>query len=209
VDQLIKQVRPFTKSSIERMGAMVAAARHVEDDKIAGDIVECGVWRGGNIIIARKIAPSKICWLYDTFEGMTEPTEVDRKASGASAIDIYRTKGKAWNAISVDEVQQCLESCDVYDLAKLKFIKGPVEKTLLEEENLPHHISLLRLDTDWYESTRLELEVLYPRLSPGGILIVDDYGHWMGAKMAVDRYFGKRMPPMTKIDYTAIAIVKG
>ena len=71
----------------------------------------------------------------------------------------------------------------------VQLITGKVEDTLLKKENLPQSISILRLDTDWYESTKIELEVLYPRLVKGGILIVDDYGLWNGSRRAVDEYF--------------------
>jgi O-methyltransferase len=87
-------------------------------------------------------------------------------------------------------------------------VTGRVEQTLLEPKNLPERIAVLRLDTDWYASTKIELETLYPRLSPGGVLIVDDYGHWMGAQRAVKEYFAENMPAMQWIDYTAISIVK-
>ena len=70
----------------------------------------------------------------------------------------------------------------------MKFIKGKVENSLLESSNLHEKISLLRLDTDWYESTLIELEILYPKLAKGGILILDDYGDWLGSKKAVDEY---------------------
>lgn len=70
----------------------------------------------------------------------------------------------------------------------LRFVVGPVEETL-RTEKIPQRIALLRLDTDWYESTRVELEVLLPRLSPGGVLIIDDYNHWAGSRRAVDEHF--------------------
>ena len=68
-------------------------------------------------------------------------------------------------------------------------IQGMVENTLLNKDNIPDQISLLRLDTDFYESTKIELEILFPKLVPGGILILDDYGYWSGARKAIDEYF--------------------
>ena len=76
------------------------------------------------------------------------------------------------------------------NINNIKFIEGEVEKTLLYEENLPKKISILRLDTDFYSSTKKELEILYPRLVSGGVCIIDDYGYWKGARQAVDEYFG-------------------
>ena len=74
-----------------------------------------------------------------------------------------------------------------YPPERIHFVRGPVEETL--PAGAPDEIALLRLDTDWYESTRHELEHLYPRLAAGGVLLVDDYGHWEGARKAVDEYF--------------------
>jgi hypothetical protein len=188
----------------------MASAIHETRD-IAGDIVECGVLRGGNIILARKLAPDRVCWLYDTFSGMTEPRDVDVTRSGRSALQSYTKKlkdGRRWSCVSIEDVKKNFEKTETFDDSKLRFVVGPVEETLLKPENLPDRISVLRLDTDWYESTKIELEVLYPRLSPGGILIVDDYGHWCGAKLAFDSYFGNRMPEIKRIDYTAISLVK-
>ena len=91
---------------------------------------------------------------------------------------------------------------------KYKLIKGPVEDTLNVEENLPKKISVLRLDTDFYESTKKELEILYPRLVKNGILIIDDYGHWQGSRKAVDEYFQNDEVLLNYIDYTCRMIIK-
>ena len=93
---------------------------------------------------------------------------------------------------------------------KFQFVKGKVENTLLKEENLPKKISFLRLDTDFYESTKKELEILFPRLEKKGILIVDDYGHWKGSKKAVDEYFAfdKKFKFFHRIDYASRLYIK-
>ncbi len=193
-------VRPYTKSSTERLAAMTSACTHIEAKDIAGDIVECGVWRGGNIILARFHCPDRVCWLFDTFEGMANRSEWDVSRSGVKV-------GVGKSAVSVEEVTENFRATGTFDASKLRFVKGMVEDTLLVKTNLPEHIALLRLDTDWYHSTRIELEVLWPRLSKGGVLIVDDYGHWQGARKAVDEYF-KGKPLFHQIDYTAIMMVK-
>ncbi len=199
-------VKPYTKSSFERIDAMASAIAKTRD--VPGDIVECGVWRGGNIILARKLAPERVCWLYDTFAGMTKPEAVDVNRGGHSALTSYAAKANGWARATLAEVKSYFEETGTFDEDKLRFVVGPVEQTLLDPANLPDEIAVLRLDTDWYASTKVELEVLYPRLVPGGILIVDDYGHWMGARRAVDEYFGGAPPSMTRIDYTAISLVK-
>lgn len=211
MEDLAATVAPFTKSGPERIAGMIDALRRIDEDRIVGDIVECGIWRGGNIILARKLSPDRVCWLYDTFTGMTEPGEFDVKRSGAAAITSYRKKedlGQRWAAASVAEVKDILRQTQTLDEDRLRFIVGDVAVTLRDPLNLPDAISLLRLDTDWYASTKVELEVLYPRLVPGGILIIDDYGHWLGARKAVDEYLGATAKDLTMIDYTAAMLVK-
>lgn len=94
-----------------------------------------------------------------------------------------------------------------YDPAKLIFVKGKVEETL--PESAPEKIALVRLNTDWYESKRHELVQLYPRVSAGGVLIIDDYGHWLGSQKATDEYFMKDQTPvfLNRIDYAERFII--
>jgi len=140
-------------------------------------------------------------FLFDTFEGMTEPTESDIEiSSGRFAWDLMKKiadrslKDSVWCYASYEEVSSNFRSFDI-DSSVLKFIKGDVAKSLKDEKNLPSEIAVLRLDTDFYESTKIELETLYPRLVSGGILILDDYGHWNGARRAVDEYFASNKRP--------------
>lgn len=210
-DDLVLAVLPYTMTGPLRIQAMIAAISHIEEHKIAGDIVECGVWRAGNIILARKLAPYRLCWLYDTFAGMTLPGDEDMKGNGTPAMERYvrlQTAGLAWCAASLESVIECFKVTGTFDEDKLRFVVGDVRATLLAADNLPKQIALLRLDTDFYESTAIELAVLYPLLMPGGVLVVDDYGHWLGAKKAVDEYFDGQDVEFTKIDYTAVSLVK-
>jgi O-methyltransferase len=179
---------------------------------LPGDIVECGVWRGGAMMIARALCPSRICWLYDTFDGMTAPNTMDRKIStGHPATISYDQKtreGRRWAKATVDDVVDNFLQVGLYDIELLRFVIGPVEQTLLLDR-MPSQIAVLRLDTDWYASTRIELEKLYPRLVPGGTLIIDDFGHWAGCRQAVLEYFGPSVVDrLVKIDYSAAALIK-
>lgn len=177
---------------------MVDAIRRIET--IPGDIVECGVWRGGNIILARQLAPERTCWLYDTFDGMTPPCLKD----GDKATRQFNRKTKVGvkhSAVSLPDVRRNLDRFGALDDTKLKFVAGDVRETL--PHTRPERIALLRLDTDWYESTLAELQWLYPLLVTGGILIIDDYGHWPGARRAVDEYFVGQSIDMQTIDYSA------
>jgi O-methyltransferase len=203
---------PFSKATPERVAKMAECCLAVDLANVPGAIVETGVFLGANIIAARKVSPERVCWLYDTFEGMTEPSEWDVRRDGARALDKYRRKQTGtWMAASLDECRAALREAGVYDPAFCKFVVGPVERTLLAQVNLPKEIAVLRLDTDWYESTRVSLEQLWPRLRSGGYLIVDDYGHWLGCRRAVDAYFLGRADAFdtwTQIDYTCVVIRK-
>ena len=171
------------------------AARYIAKSQLPGAVVECGVWRGGcSFIMAEAI--SQICgpaydfYMYDTYAGMSEPAEMDASSSG-SAIQFFknarRKKNGAidWCYASVDEVSSnALETG--YPHERFKFVVGKVEDTI--PKTVPEKIALLRIDTDWYESTRHELEHLFPRLVSGGVLLCDDYGFWQGSQKAVDEY---------------------
>jgi hypothetical protein len=193
---------------------MYSALTAVDAGNVFGDVVECGVWRGGNIMLARMVSPRRECWLYDTFDGMTEPDhELDFKRphrdgkQGEMAIDRYRAKqrgGTKWDAAGLDEVQQHFsEMCLLH---RTHWIVGDVEHTLPQDG--PDAIAVLRLDLDWYWPTAAALVHLYPRLSNGGFLIIDDYGHWMGCKKAVDDYFAHNRQEMTYADYSCVVIRK-
>jgi len=133
---------------------------------------------------------SKIIYMYDTFSGMSWPSDKDVSLTrNQSAVDLLTTHKKTepiWCYASQEEVQANVASAD-YPNEKFRLIAGDVATTL--RDIVPERLSILRLDTDWYESTKLELEYLFPRLSRGGILIIDDYGVWRGAREAVDEYF--------------------
>jgi O-methyltransferase len=202
-NSIIDAVRIYTKSTPERLEAMAAALSEIDGRGIAGDVVEIGAWRGGNIMLARMMCPRRVCWLYDTFDGMTMPdAELDVKRSGERAIDRYNAKlanGGKWNAISLDDVLQGFIALGI-SVDRIHFVSGKVEDTL--RTVTPLQIAILRLDVDWYHPTKAALEKLYPRVMPQGFLIVDDYGHWMGCQKAVDEYFGDTVPPFVDADYT-------
>jgi hypothetical protein len=179
------------------------AAKYIAINNIPGDFVECGVFRGGNALIAAKIfkihKSEKKVYLFDTFTGMAEPTVYDFKTSSKSpALDKYllqkRENHTDWAYASIEEVKENFQKLNLLT-SNVVFVKGKVEDTLNQEINIPHTISFLRLDTDFYESTKKELENLYKKLVPGGILVVDDYGSFNGARKAFDEYFEKHFPP--------------
>lgn len=206
----ILAVKSYTLSNYARLRAMADAVLHIDRAGVSGAVVECGVWRGGNIMLARLLSPKRMCWLYDTFQGMTEPGPEDKRRSGAAALDDYKVRaaqGKPWCAASLDEVIAGMRQTGTYDPTLCKFIVGDVIETL-RDGVAPNRIALLRLDTDWFASTKEELETLYPRLAPGGVLIVDDYGHWQGARKAVDEYFAGSDVSLKFVDYSCVTMVK-
>jgi O-methyltransferase len=215
-EEIVRRVQAYTMTSIERIHAAICAVDAVLDGGIAGDIVECGVWRGGSMMamacaLLRRGVSDRTLWLYDTFCGMTPPTERDIQYDGAPAAHLLATSSRdahVWAIAGLEEVRRNLTSTG-YPPEHFHFIAGPVEETI--PAAIPESIAILRLDTDWYASTRHELVHLYPRLSAGGVLIVDDYGHWRGSKEATDEYFGQTpdAPSLQYIDYTGVLAVKG
>jgi hypothetical protein len=214
---IIKSVKPYTMTSPERIFALIESVKYVVNNNIPGDIVECGVWKGGSMMAVAETLMSmnfkdKQLFLFDTFEGMSKPTDLDVSVSNESASEEFKRKkindeSSEWCKALLDEVQKNIFRTG-YDKNKIHFIKGKVENTIPSKE--PRTISILRLDTDWYESTKHELTHFFPRLSRGGVIIIDDYGWWQGAKKAVDEYFSKNKIPilLNRIDGTGRIAIK-
>ena len=207
---------PFTLTYPERLYALYSAVKYVAQAGVPGALVECGVWRGGSVMMMAEtltglgIADREI-YLFDTFEGMTPPTDDDREYSGRSAAEMLavgpREQNLFWAYASLEDVQRNLGRTR-YPADRFHCVKGDVLDTI--PQAAPEQIALLRLDTDWYESTAHEMEHLFPRLARNGVLIVDDYGHFEGARKAIDEYLAKcgRAYLMNRIDYTGRLIVK-
>jgi O-methyltransferase len=192
-EPIIRAARPYTMTGREKQYALYLATRHVVRYDIPGAIVECGVWRGGSMhVVARTLLAigdtSRELYLFDTFDGMTPPTDKDVTYGGKPVADLLSSRprtARIWAVASLEDVQQGFEAIP-YPREKIHFVQGPVESTLPEQA--PDQIAILRLDTDWYESTRHELVTLYDRLSPGGALIIDDYGSYQGARAAIEEF---------------------
>ena len=197
---IYNQVKPFTMVSIERLYATYQAIKYVERNNIPGDIVECGVWKGGcSMLMALSLeSTNRIIYLYDTFKGMPKP--------GAKDVD-YEGNAPKWKA------KWCYSPLLEVHMNMMqtgypfhRFIQGKVENTI--PKTMPDKIAVLRLDTDWYESTLHELTHLYPLLSKGGVLLLDDYGYWKGQRKAADEYFKDKNPLIHRDDYAGRSIVK-
>lgn len=212
--EICHSVRPFTMTSMERVYSLCQSVAYVVQHDIPGDIVECGVWKGGSMMaVARTLlnrGVTRKLHLFDTFEGMPEPTGADINVRGLPAAELMALADKqahVWAYSPLDEVKKNLRDTG-YDPSQVVFVKGKVEDTIPAQA--PSQIALLRLDTDWYESTLHELVHLYPRLSVGGVLIIDDYGYWEGARKAVDQYLAEKKLKLllNRIDSTGRVAVK-
>ena len=214
--ETIRLARQISMQSHERLWALINATKYIALNDIPGNFVECGVYKGGSaVVIARTLNRYKVLdrkiYLYDTYEGMTAAQEIDKRISTNISAIYYLNNSlkedKVWAYASFESVTKVIDSLD-YPKSNFIQIKGDVSETLLKV--LPTPIALLRLDTDWYESTLVELEVLYPLVVKKGIIIIDDYGHWSGAKFAVDEYLAlnKINPLMNYIDYSGRLWVK-
>lgn len=214
---ICESVAPYTMTSPERIFGLVEAVRHIHTHRINGSIVECGVWKGGSMLACAKTLlqvgdTGRQLYLYDTFEGMPPPEHMDetindRKAAQLLEQNTDKSANLIWAYSTLEEVQQTVGGSG-YPADKIQYIVGKVEDTI--PATLPEQIALLRLDTDWYSSTRHELIHLFPRLVSGGILIIDDYGYWKGARQAVDEYFAETGIPifLSRMDDTGRIAIK-
>lgn len=191
-----REASPFTMTDKRRILCLIHAVRYIEKNQIPGDIVECGVWKGGSMLVAARTlknlgSTGRVLYLYDTYQGMPAPTDAD---VGDDEYDAHahfnRTRfedreGSDWCYSPLDEVKHNVGLAG-YPEVNLRFVVGKVEDTLPKTK--PERIALLRLDTDWYESTLAEMDHLWPLLQPGGVIIIDDYLYWRGSRKAVDEY---------------------
>jgi O-methyltransferase len=220
LERTIRRVRRHTMTSPRRIAALCDSVEYAVRAEVPGAIVECGVWKGGSMMAAaltlmRVGATDRDLYLFDTFAGMPPPAEEDTPSAydGYHPMRHWRRRQHAeghstWHHVPAATVRAAVLSTG-YPAERVHLVEGRVEDTL--PAAAPPEIAVLRLDTDWYASTRHEMEHLYPRLSPGGALIVDDYGHYEGARRAVDEYLsahGERLL-LSRIDYTGRVAVKG
>ena len=211
--KLINKCLQYSMTNFERMWSLIQSFHHVRQESLVGDFVECGVWKGGNIILLKKLIEKfnmkKNIYGFDTFEGMVEPSFYDVNYNNKSAkkmFDEHKKNEIGFAMCSLDDVKRNIKKNTKTD--NIFLIKGKVEDTLKNKRKLPKKISILRLDTDFYESTKIELEILFPRLVKGGVLIVDDYGFWKGAKKAVDEYFCDYRQFMHYVDHSCRLLIK-
>ncbi len=215
-NEIYEKCKDYTMTSKERMYALYKAVKYIVNAKISGDFVECGVWKGGSVMLIaytllKLNTTNRKIYLYDTFEGMSEPINFDYILTNKKdyAIKEWKKKQKKeyneWCYCPLSEVLKNMTLTN-YPKDNIIFVKGKVEENI--PKIMPSKIALLRLDTDWYESTKHELIHLFPILVKNGVLIIDDYGYWAGSKKAVDEYFSNKPILLNRIDDTGVIGIK-
>ncbi len=202
----IERCHSNTLLSSEKLFNLFQATEYLVHRKIAGDLVECGVFLGGAaMLMAIRLKQlgdlTRTIWLYDTFAGFT----------GQVTGDDINLKGvKIGNSIFNNFLQTTKDNVTRagYPMENIVFVEGDVCETV--PANSAAEIGLLRLDTDTYTSTLAELEHLYPKLVTGGVLIIDDYGYSLGVRKAVDEYFSSHRPALffQRPDYSSRTAIK-
>jgi len=217
-----RQVSHRTMVDHTKLQFLIDAVRYIERQQIPGGIVECGVWRGGSMIAAAQTllnlgVTDRDLYLFDTYTGMTAPTEsdirIDEQKHASEFLNAEGPGPMAWSRpdrhiATLEDVQEGFSEIP-YPAERIHYVVGKVEDTV--PGSAPETISILRLDTDWYESTKHELDQLYARLAPGGVLIIDDYGTWQGSKEATDEFLETTGEPLllTRVNRSRVAVKPG
>lgn len=217
--EIFDKIAPYTMTSregLETTYALFQAVRYICQNNISGDVVECGVWRGGSMMLVAYALDyfndrTRDLYLFDTFAGMTKPSEIDTDLSNVDYHqrwkDITQQGGMMGFGDTVEGVKANLMLTG-YPEQRMHFVAGDVLQTI--PATVPSRIALLRLDTDWYQSTLHELEHLYELLVPHGVLIIDDYGSYRGARKATDEFFQRHSfkPMMHRVDQGPRILIK-
>lgn len=196
-------VRPYTMSGNARLKALYDSVERVAAGGIPGDVVECGAARGGSAALLglaiRDFGFPRRLWVFDTFEGIPAPTAADPDYD----IAVQYTGQFRGELQAVADLMQRLGITE-----DVRLIKGRFEETLRSSNT--GHIAVLHIDGDWYQSVRTCLDSLYDRVSSGGIIQIDDYGHWAGARKAVEEFLSERDLPvhLGYVDYTGRQFTK-
>jgi O-methyltransferase len=193
--RLVERARRYSMVYEPTLEDLAHRVREVVGEKIPGDLVECGVWRGGSAFLMAETLDrlgdeGRKVWLFDSFEGLPPPKEVDGPGAARYAADTespwYHDNCRA----GLEEVRANAREFGVAH--RTEMVPGWFEESLPANRGRVGPIALLRLDCDWYESVMTCLESLYDQVSPGGTVIVDDYYVWDGCAVAVHEFLGRR-----------------
>lgn len=201
--ELLPVVQPYSMCSEARLRSLHRAVRSVVRRGVAGDLVECGAARGGSALLlaltAARLGQRRRTWVFDTFAGLPQPTLADPDYDEARRY-VGTCRGE------LAELEALFAAAGVRE--QVVFVKGLFQDTL--PVSPVGTIAVLHLDGDWYDSVRVCLDHLYARVAPGGVIQIDDYGHWAGARKAVDEFFERRgfRPRLRYVDYTGRTLRK-
>ena len=190
-EEILKICAPFTMTTILRQKQTLESVQYIIENTIEGDLIELGVWKGGSIMIMiykllQLGITNRHIHLYDTFNGMTQPSINDVDVHGAKAIDISRYIDlDKWCLSPYDEVYNNIKSTN-YPMEYIHFHIGDIMNVQIND--IPKQIALLRIDNDWYELHKFELPLFEPNVTQKGIITSDDYSYWSGCKKAIDDY---------------------
>jgi O-methyltransferase len=203
-----KELQKVTKHSMvppKRLATLYRQVLYLDRYAIGGDLVECGVWKGGAVgtmAIAHMSSakpPFRYLQLFDSWQGLPEP-RVDTDGAVAVKLTSRNASGKLRPigecVADIGDCQRLLEDQIRYPRALIKYHRGWFQDTLPKVAPAMGPIALLRLDGDWYDSTKICLEYLYPRVVSNGVIHIDDYGHWVGCRRAVDEFLDAQPGPL-------------
>ena len=208
----IEKFKEICLASKLNLWSILQSIKYISYNKIPGDIVECGIYNGNTLSLLGKLINKynldKKIWGYDTFEqgflkNSISKFDVDFKNKKEVILENDNT-----HYFTVSEVISNINQHDAFDPNKYFLIKGDIIKTLDDKKNIPNKISFLRMDTDIYKTTKKQLEILYPKLSIGGILHIDDYGLCPGVKKAVNEYFENQNVWLHRADLSCRYLIK-
>jgi hypothetical protein len=200
---LYRQVRTETMCSVARLRGLYRALRYVVKQGIAGDVVECGCARGGSAALMaltlRQLGSQRKLWLFDTFEGLPAPSTEDPDFEIA---DLFT--GTCVGTLG--EVRKLFDRLNIAE--DVRFVKGLFQETL--PSTPVSRIAVLHIDGDWYESVKVCLDSLYDKVVPGGVIQLDDYGYWQGARKAVEEFLEVRgiQSRLQRLDYSGRFLIK-
>ena len=206
---LLARISPYTMLNYARLKNVYTLSKRVIERKVEGGFVECGVWKGGCIgtmgLAARKMGEERELWLFDSFEGLKKPTEKDGQKGRLYKEGRLLGISTEGCITKKEEVEDLLFFRLNFKGEVVHIIEGWIEDTLPVYKERIGKISILRIDLDFYKSTKFCLYQLYDSVASGGYIIIDDYYDWEGCKTAVDEFIREKglQPEIIQVDYSA------
>jgi O-methyltransferase len=190
-ERIFQKYRDFTMVPFENFVPNLEMCEKFKS--IEGCVVECGVWRGGmSASMAEVLGSGRTYYLFDSFEGLPEAKEID----GTAALQWQKNKDAPnYYDNCKAEIEFARKAMSLSKADKVKIIKGWFNETL-PSAAIDEPIAILRLDGDWYDSTIDCMENLYPKVSEGGLVLLDDYYYWDGFSKAIHDYLSKYKLPV-------------